>query len=338
MRVLVTGGTGFVGAHTVKAVLDAGHQVVLLVRDPARIEANLGPLGVGIDRVEHVVGDMTDASAVARAIDGCDAVIHAAAVVSLDKSRAEEILAANVTGAATVIDAAVERRLDPIVYVSSASALFTPGVDLLHADLPPADVDNAYGRSKAAAEAHVRAHQAAGAPVAITYPGGVAGPPAGSAAGEIADAFATLLDMGWVPGADGAWSVVDVRDVADVHVALLVRGQGPRRFICGGHFMTLGEVAALLAELTGRRFPVLPVPGAALRGLARLLDVVRGVVPFETVFTEEAMELLTRWAPTDDDPVATELGIMWRPVEDTFAAAIDGLVAANRISKRRAGR
>ena len=123
MRVLVTGGTGFVGAHTVKALVDAGHEVRLLVRSAARIDENVKPLGV--ESVDYAIGDMTDAAAVDTAMDDCDAVVHAAAVVALDRKRADEVLRANPEGARVVLGTAVERNLDPIIYVSSVSALFT---------------------------------------------------------------------------------------------------------------------------------------------------------------------------------------------------------------------
>ena len=77
MRVLITGGTGLVGSHTVAAVERAGHEPRLLVRDPARMPR------AGLD---HVVGDVTDGDSVAKALDGCDAVLHAASVVSLHLS------------------------------------------------------------------------------------------------------------------------------------------------------------------------------------------------------------------------------------------------------------
>ncbi len=89
MHVLVTGGTGFVGAHSVGALIDAGHDVRLLVRAPERVALALDPLGVG--RVDHVVGDVTDPVAVRGALEGCDAVLHAASVYALSQRRAAEI-------------------------------------------------------------------------------------------------------------------------------------------------------------------------------------------------------------------------------------------------------
>jgi dihydroflavonol-4-reductase len=76
MRVLVTGGTGFVGRHTVAALVGHGHRVRLLVRAPERIAPALDPLG--ITQVEVVVGDVTNPAAVQQAMGGCDAVVHAA--------------------------------------------------------------------------------------------------------------------------------------------------------------------------------------------------------------------------------------------------------------------
>ena len=77
MRVLITGGTGFVGYHSARALLDAGHEAKLLVRSADKMR---GLYGAGA--LDHVVGDVTDEAAVERALEGCDAVIHSPAMVS----------------------------------------------------------------------------------------------------------------------------------------------------------------------------------------------------------------------------------------------------------------
>src|SRR5829696_5801645 len=104
MKVLVTGGTGFVGSHTVKAIVDAGHDLRLLVRSPDRLASALEPLGVR--DVDHVVGDATDAESVRRAMDGCDAVVHAAAVFSYDAREAREMRRVNARATEVVLGAA----------------------------------------------------------------------------------------------------------------------------------------------------------------------------------------------------------------------------------------
>src|SRR5206468_3892137 len=97
------------------------------------------------------------------------------------------------------------------------------------------------------------------------------------------------------------------------------------------------EIGAALAAVTGRRMPVLPTPGAVFRGLGRVTDVVRRVLPFDTVFTAEAMTLLTLPAPSDDSLVHDELGVAYRDPQETIAAAVRSLYDAGRISAKQAG-
>ena len=335
MRVLVTGGTGYLGAHAVRILVDDGHDVRLLVRDPSRLDLVLGPLG--LERPAHVVGDLTDPAAVAAAMDGCQAVLHCGGMVSLARRDAAAVLATNPVAAPIVIDTAIEQELDPILHVSSVTALFAPGVGPVHGDLPIAGAVSAYARSKAEAEDHARWRQAEGAPVVITYPSGVTGPPAGPLTGAVTDSFGAILRAGVMPLADARVSYVDVRDVADLHRRLLVPGQGPRRVVCGGHLLDGPGIAEVLRGITGRRLPVLPVPGVVWRGLGRGVDLAARVLPIDPVFTHEAMNLSTRWEGTDDT-VALGTGLAFRDVDETVAEAVDALVGSGALTPRQAGR
>jgi dihydroflavonol-4-reductase len=317
MKVMVTGGTGYVGAHSARALMDAGHEVRMLIRSRDKFAQT------GVVPPSFVEGDMTDPGAVAEALEGCDAVLHCAAVVALDRKRAAAVMVANPRGAEVVLGAAVERRLDPIIHVSSVSAVFKPGLALVTTDLPPTDWGSGYGQSKAGAEVIARAHQAAGHPVTITYPGTVTGPPAGTIKGEIADVIATHLKAGVMPSA-GAWSIVDVRDLAAVHVAALEPGQGPRRFMCGGNYLKMAELAAIYRELTGRRLPTVPTPGAVLRAFGSVMDGLMRVTPMQSLISAEGMAILTGWAPTDDHLVHEQLGVEWRGTKETLAAVLAG--------------
>src|SRR5215469_8637636 len=102
MRVLITGGTGFVGSHTVAAVVRAGHDVRLLVRRPERVDAALAPHG--IREADTVTGDVLDAVSVRAAVKGCDAIIHAAALYSMDPREAEKTLATNARATEIVLE------------------------------------------------------------------------------------------------------------------------------------------------------------------------------------------------------------------------------------------
>lgn len=142
MRVLVTGGTGFVGSHTVAALRSAGHEVRLLVRKPERIGAALEPLGIA-EPIDHVVGDVTDPESVNQALAGCDAVVHAAAVYNLDSRAAKVTKATNVPGTRVVLDAAVAQGCDPVVYVSTTLTLLRRGATV-GPDSPLSTVNGAY--------------------------------------------------------------------------------------------------------------------------------------------------------------------------------------------------
>jgi nucleoside-diphosphate-sugar epimerase len=336
MRVLVTGATGFVGGHTAQALSDAGHSVRVLVRDPARLESTLGRLGVQV--ADHVVGDMTDAEAVARALDGCDAVVHCAAVVSLKRSQAEEVLRANPLGARIVIDAAMQREIDPIVIVSSASALAAHQGERLRIDDPARAGGSPYERSKAESVRLVRQHQAEGAPITMTLPGGVVGPPVGDAFGETGAAVVAHLKMGSLPVPNAAMPFVDVRDIAAIHAAVVQPGKGPRSYLCGGRTVTMTELAVIYRELTGRKFPVLPVPGAAMRFTGRMLDDLARVFPIDSVITKEAMVHFTRWVGSDDELIERDLGVAYRPLANTLTDTIRDLYEAGLVTAKQVGR
>jgi dihydroflavonol-4-reductase len=329
MKVLITGATGFVGAWTAKAVQDSGHHVRFLVRNPDRL--NTSAAQIGVDVGDHVVGDIADSESTAAALRGCDAVIHCAAMVSTDPARADEMLHTNLEGARNVLGGAVAAGLDPIVHVSSFTALFRPGLPMLHADLPVVGGSDGYGKSKAIVEAYARGLQDAGAPVTISYPGMVLGPPAGDQFGEAAEGVEAAIKMRGVPGRSAAWIVVDVRDLADLHVALLRPGQGPRRYMAGGRRIAVDRLAALIGAAADRNLLAVPVPDAGLRALGRLFDVVGDHLPFETPINSAAMQYYTQMPPSDDTPAERDLGITQRDAAETLADTVVGLQQVGRV-------
>ncbi|MGW0450563.1 NAD-dependent epimerase/dehydratase family protein, partial [Streptosporangium sandarakinum] len=106
MLVTVTGGTGFVGAHSIAAMVSAGHRVRMLVRDPSKVERALAPLHVEPSAVDVVAGDVTDERSVAGAVRGADAVLHAASVYSFDSRLRARMRRVNERGTEVVLGAA----------------------------------------------------------------------------------------------------------------------------------------------------------------------------------------------------------------------------------------
>ena len=234
------------------------------------------------------------------------------------------MLTTNMQGAQNVLGQSVELGLDPIIHVSSFTALFHPGLETLTADLPVVGGADGYGTSKAQVEIYARGLQDAGAPVNITYPGMVLGPPVGDQFGEAGEGVKAALQMHAIPGRSAAWLVVDVRDLAALHAALLEPGRGPRRYTAGGHRVPAAELAAMLGEVAGTPMVAVPIPDTALRVAGAVLDRAGRFLPFDTPFTWAGMQYYTQMPASDDSPSERELGITYRDpretVADTFAA------------------
>ncbi len=263
MRVLVTGGTGFVGSHTVAALVEGGHEVRLLVRARQRVAAALAPLGLQAADLDTTVGDVTDPAAIDQAVRGCEALVHAGSVYSLDSRDAGRIRQANVRGTDLVLGAAHRAGLDPIVYVSSIVAMLPSGGRTLTPDSPTGHPPGPYLGSKAEAERVARRYQEAGAPVVITYPATVLGPH-DPHLGDQLRRLRNLLKGGIPIAPSGGYGIVDVRDVAKVHAAVLEPGRGPRRYLAGGTFVGFADVVARVGAVTGRRLRAVTVPAGIL--------------------------------------------------------------------------
>jgi nucleoside-diphosphate-sugar epimerase len=335
MRVMVTGGTGFVGSHTARALHAAGHRVRLLVRDRDKLKRVYAAGDFVPD--DLVVGDAADESAVAEAMRGCDAVFHAAALVDLRRKSARRVLETNAAAVECVVAGAAKRGLARIVYVSSMSIFFRPGAPPLTPESEIVPGPTAYGQSKVAAEHVVRRLQAAGAPIAISYPSGVVGPddPSMTDANRALWAWIAQLSI----DTEGGFQPVDVRDVAALHVRLLELAPGVHRYAAAGPMLPWAENYAVIERVTGRRMRLrAPIPGPLLRGFGRVGDAVKRVVDFAFPLTSDAMEFATRWPGADASRTTRELGLRFRPVEETYADAIRWMHRAGHLSARLAGK
>ena len=334
MNVLVTGGTGFVGSHTVKALKQTGHHVRVLARSGHKAECVFKAIGVDVDEI--IVGDVTDPVAVARAIKGCDAVIHSAAMVSTADKHAERMREINVGGTKLVIDGSLAAGIKKIIYVSSVSALFNAGDLVITEDTPVSVATSPYARTKIACEHYVRELQARGAPVISTYPTGVVG---SHDPGLSEPHFGIKLFVGvFTFTSSTGVQLVNVQDIADAHVSIIERIDGPDRFILGGHYYSWTEMLEIVSRLTGRKFHSVHIPGKILRLLGRCADVVIKITGKEFPFTAEGMTYASQWVYADSSKIEAELGLHFADSEDTLAEAILWLYDSGHLSRRKMGK
>ncbi|MGH0033075.1 MAG: SDR family NAD(P)-dependent oxidoreductase [Myxococcota bacterium] len=334
MRVLVTGGTGFIGSHTVEALVRAGHQVRLLARDADKVRRVFGPRGLTMEDV--VLGDVTDPSVVSKALDGCEGVVHAAALVALKKSEARKVLDTNQRAVELVVGGAHERGLGSIVYVSSLSALGRPGGDPITVDSPIGDAGSAYAASKADAERYAQDLLARGAPLRISYPPGVVGPddPGMSGANYAVYSF---LNVSMVDTSSG-FCILDVRDLAEIHARLVDPDTPPGRYLIPGHFLSWPDTIAMMDRVTGRRVNRVRVPGALLRLAGRLGDAVKNVWDFDYPLTHESMAFASGWPGAEMSPALAALAPTFRDPRQTYEDTVRWMHRAGHLSAEQAGK
>jgi len=331
MKILVTGGTGFVGSHVCRQLLAAGHAVRLLVRDKGKAEAYYRQCGEGMP--ETAVGDVTDPESVRAALAGCDGVVHAAAGTPMQIASLDQLFAVNVGGVKNVVGAALAQGIRRIVCISSITAIFNEDANRVTADAPPAKSRLPYGQSKVEAEVYLRDLQAQGAPVAIVYPGGVIGPDDPG----FSDSFKALkhrMENGFRIFGDGGMQYIDVRDLAALVCSLVVDG-GAGRFLLPGVYCTWNEMADTVEAVSGCQLQRIQAQGWKLRLVGRVMDVIRLFKTVDSPISAETMRYATLWPNIKNTDELARRGISLRSTRETLAAAITWMVKAGYLDAKR---
>ena len=308
MRVLVTGGTGYLGRAIVRALHAAGHEPVVFAR---RASAAALP-GTMVD------GDIRDLASVKRAAEAVDAIIHSAALVSLWRPRSTDFDEVNVGGLANVLEAARGGGIRRIVYTSSFLALPPAGLDR------PLDA-NDYQRTKRIARDHAVNALAAGAPLVILYPGVVYGP-GPATEGNLVRRLLGDHAHGRLPGVVGSrhtWSFAYVDDVADLHVAAVERTEASGEYQAGGENVPQMRIFEIAREVTGRPLPR-RIPRAAARMAGATEELRARVTGQPPRLTRGAVTIFSYDWPLDSSRSARELGYRITPL----AAGIRTTLAA----------
>ena len=305
-----------------RALLDAGHRVRLLARSAARVT---------LKGVEVAEGDVTDAPAVARAVTGCDAVLHAASVYSLKSSKYAEMRRVNVAGTRIVLEAGLAAGCNPVVHVSSVVALLggVPRGGTLTADGPVGDPLGLYAKTKRDSELVARGLQAMGKPVVTTYPGSVWGPE-DPYLGE-SSAMALQMARGLVPlTTTGRMQLADVRDVAHLHALLMRPHEAPKRYAALGHAVRHCDVQRMVSRAAGHsRLNLAAPPIVAAANIPFLWLVARMGIHWAA--SPDGAWITWRDNGVDNGASERELGVRFRPAEESVRDTVAWLKAAGRL-------
>jgi dihydroflavonol-4-reductase len=317
--ILVTGGSGFVGAAVVRQLLQLGHPVRALVR-PTSARTNLEGL-----TVEIAEGDLRDAGSLMRAMSGIRALFHVAADYRLWARHPREIVDTNVEGTRALMEAALRARVERIVYTSSVATL-KARPDGTASDetfpLDPADAVGAYKYSKVVAERLVeRLVAERNLPAVIVNPSTPIGPrdvrptPTGRIIVEAA--------AGRMPAyVDTGLNLVHVDDVAAGHVLALQKGRVGERYILGGQDVLLGDMLAEITRQTGRSPPKLRLPRRLIFPIAYAAEAAAYVTGREPFVTTTGLRLAKDRMFFTSAKAERELSYRARPYAEAVAAAI----------------
>ena len=325
MKVLVTGGTGFVGSHTAAALKHRGHEVRILARNPERVPVVLEPFGID---VESIQGDVTDPLSVASALHGCDAVVHAAAEIGVGGAGGQTT-DVNVVGTRTVLTEAIAAGVDPIVYTSTITVYLPSDDAVVTPSSALAEPLSAYGASKRDAELLVRDGQERGQPITSFTLGGIYGPTSPHLDGSFQAILGALGSMMLVP--PGGLGVVDVRDAAELLARAIEPGRGPRHYLAGGQYVTWAEWTEVLGEAAGVDLHGHVVSADDMIDMGRQFDAQRALGSVDVPLSEEAAIIMTNGVPTDDSATLADLGMDYRPLLDTFRDTVAYLRAGGHL-------
>jgi nucleoside-diphosphate-sugar epimerase len=314
--VLVTGGSGFIGAHCIKRLHQDGYRVRTTVRSLSR-EAEVRKT-VGDGPLEVVAADLTEDAGWAEAVAGCAFVHHVASPFPLGRPKHEdELIVPARDGALRVLRAARDAGVRRVVMTSSFAAIgYGHGhPDKVYDETSWTDVDgpgvSAYAKSKTIAEraAWDFAGEDGGSPeLAVVNPVAVLGPLLGPDPSTSIELVKRLID-GSMPGTPKvAYGLVDVRDVADLHVRAMTAPEaaGERFLAIGEDFRWISEMAEWLREALpdrAKKIPKRELPNLLVRLAARFDGSLRQLTPelgIRKRATNEKARRLLGWAPRGD--------------------------------------
>lgn len=331
MKVLVTGGAGFVGRATVRELVQAGHQARVVSRDPGPSGALFAELGV-----EVVVGDAQQRAVIDEALVGVDALVQAAATYRYDR-KAGPAMANNAALARTILEAARDAGTKKVVDISSL-VVYALGHSPVTERTPlskPGDAGwtDPYLRSKVECEWVGEELEQAGLPRVTIHPGTVIGPE-DTAMGTSSGFVTSLLAGGLAVDSRAPW--VDVRDVARAIVLALDKPVGSHYLLTSG-VPTHREVAALLDDLTGRTVKRRFLGASTVRLFARINDGFGGrLSPLPA--TSSIDWILDNATEVDTARTRADLGIEFRPLRATLADTIRWWAEHGMIDRAAAGR
>jgi len=313
VKVFVTGGTGFIGGTVVRQLRERGDDVVCLVRTPEKA-SKVTDLGA-----EPISGDLGDAEAIRNGMEGCDAVVHAAAMyeVGIPARQHPAMWEANVAGTECVMKAALEAKVAKTVYVSTCGVFGNTHGKIVDETYqhPGKEFTSYYEETKLEAHRIVKRMIEDGLPAVIVQPGGVYGPDDTSQVADLLqEFFAGKLLL--LPFPELGICMTHVEDIAGGILLALDKGRIGETYVLSGPVTTMREAIETVAAASGRRAPKHAMPTPLIKAMTPIGPLVGKLLGQPPNLREliSSADGVTFWA--SHEKASRELGYAPRGMEE----------------------
>lgn len=329
-KILVTGGTGFIGSHVVRELLQTYTCPVRVLHLAGDDLGNLNEL-----EVELVEGDIRDADSISEAMAGCDVVFHLAALFSFWNALGQQMHEINVEGTRKVFDTALRLGVKTLVYTSSITVFGgtkeAPANEQTSFRL--GNIDSVYVKSKHDAHNIAKQYQALGLDLRIAVPTLPIGPGdfGPTPTGQM---FLDLVKRPVQIVFDSVMNFIDVRDCAKAHIEILRVGKPGETYILSGQNMTYQEFIERLNQVLKIEPKQLYLPDGAMDAAAAFLEWFADRVAMKSpLITRAEIAIARSGLSADCTKARKEIGLMNRPIEESIVDALRWYVEHDKITK-----
>lgn len=313
-RILVTGGTGFIGHYIIRRLVQSGYPVSVLVREGS---PHLHTLEVFGHRIQIFWGDINNVESLELACRDQDVIVHAAAIVSFDSGQSREVLKVNVEGTANLVNVCLEQNIHQFIHLSSIAALGgLPGQTSLDESTVWNEKNTSlYSKSKHLAELEVWRGSAEGLRVTILNPSLVIGPwETGHHSMQLFKAVHRNLPF-YPSGSNG---FVDVWDVADAVLLSVEKNITLERIIINGYNLSYREMLQHIAILMGKKVPGWLFPKSGAQFGAWIIRSVAYVFGRKHYFQSSILKSIYSHSAYNNNKSIALLGLKYRPLQQTL--------------------
>ena len=328
MKVFITGATGLVGSFVCKELLSKGHEIRAVKRNSSKMDLLEGIA----DKIEWVVGDMTDPAFLEQALEGIEGVIHGAAIISFDKRWEQKMHEVNVLGTADLVNACLKKGVLKFMHISSVAAI---GRKPNQKQLSETDrwegteFDSIYAKSKYQQELEVWRGAQEGLEVKIVNPSIILGPGLWSSGGSTSVFKYAYDEKGFHPA--GTVNHVDVRDVAEIVVKLLESNVRDERFILNAGTVYYKAFFTRIAEAFGKKGPSKQVKPWMLKIAVAAEHLRSRITGKEAMITKDTAILSRSEFEFNNGKIKKELNYEFRSLDESVDWAATALKKMHKL-------